>query len=129
MPALPAVLSAFPRSTSAPLVNHSGKCIHFVDATSLASSIWLTWFLWVPSVKFAFPHGSCQLCYVHTVLLELRAEFLLNRNFLEEGLRSQPFCFLGHQLTSYHVSANFLPRQTFPRGKVGHEGKFIIRLI
>lgn len=37
--------------------------------------------------------------------------------------------FLRHQLTSYHVSANFLPWPTSPCGKVGHEGKFIIRLI
>lgn len=92
VPALPAVLSASPRSISAPLVDHGGKCISFVDAPSLASNIWLTLFLWVPSMEFAclcclhpspaFPHRSCQLCYVHPVLLELRT---LCRNFLGGG--------------------------------------------
>lgn len=36
LPALPAVLSAFPRSISVPLVNHGGKYIRLVDAPSLA---------------------------------------------------------------------------------------------
>lgn len=124
VPALPAVLSASPRSISAPLVDHGGKCISFVDAPSLASNIWLTLFLWVPSMEFAclcclhpspaFPHRSCQLCYVHPVLLELRT---LCRNFLGGGgaghRKTGPSVFLKHQLTGCHVSANFVLGRLF----------------